>query len=89
LRPVGTFAHWTTISADCGPVGERPYWLSSVGCNAKEGVAESGKIFKRQNRILGKCGEVHTHTYIYIYIYYVYVYIYICMYVYICIYMYI
>jgi len=26
--PGGTFDHWTAISADCGSVGEGPYWLT-------------------------------------------------------------
>ena len=26
---VGTFIHWTAISADCGPVVECPYWKST------------------------------------------------------------
>jgi len=28
-KPVGTFTHWTTISAHGGPVGEGPYWLTT------------------------------------------------------------
>ena len=29
LTPGGTFDHWTTISADVGPVVEGPSWLST------------------------------------------------------------
>jgi len=30
-EPVGKFAHWTTFSADVGPVVEGPSWLSTEG----------------------------------------------------------
>jgi len=36
------FDHWTTISTDCGPVGEPPSWLTAGDMHAGDGGGCAG-----------------------------------------------